>query len=66
MKALVAFVKRTIPKEYTFFRSKLKFATIVGAKVRPTSTPKNLEKCVVRNFMQEKFDGGFHMKHSCR
>ena len=51
MEALVAFMERTIPKEHAFFRPKLKFSTIIWAKMRPTRTPKNLKKGIIRNLM---------------
>jgi hypothetical protein len=52
MKALVAFVKSTIPKEDTFFGAKLKFATVVGTKVWPTCTAKHFKESVVWKLMK--------------
>jgi hypothetical protein len=61
METLVAFVKRTIPKEDTLFGAKLKLATVIGPKVRPTSTAKNFEKSVVREFIKQQFKRCLHM-----
>jgi hypothetical protein len=49
MKTFVALVKRAIPKKNTFFGSKLKFAIVIWTEMRPTSTPKNLEKGIIGN-----------------
>jgi hypothetical protein len=52
MEALVAFVKRTVSEKHALFRPKFKFMVIVGTSVRPTCTPKDFEKRVVRSFMK--------------
>jgi cytochrome c oxidase assembly protein Cox11 len=53
MKTLVTFVKRAISQKNTLFRSKLKFAIIVWAKVWPASTAKHFKKCVVWCFTEK-------------
>jgi hypothetical protein len=55
MKALISFVKGTVAKEHTFFGSKLKFSIVVGSQMRPTGTPKDTEKRVIRGFTKETF-----------
>jgi hypothetical protein len=64
MKALVAFVKRTIPKEYIFFRSKLQLAFVVRTQMWPTRTTKNLEEGVVWQFIKKKLKWSFHREHT--
>jgi hypothetical protein len=61
METLVAFVKRTIPKKDTLFGAKLKLATVIGPEMRPTSTAKNFEKGVVREFIEQQFKWCLHM-----
>ena len=50
----------------TLFRTELKLAVIVWAKVWPTRTPKHLKKCIVRLLMQEDLNGSLHIKNTCR
>jgi hypothetical protein len=66
METLVAFVKGTIPKEDTLFGAKLKFTTVVGAKVRPTSTAKNFQESIVREFIKQLFEWCLHIQYSSR
>jgi hypothetical protein len=54
MEALVAFMKRIVPKEHTLFRPKFKFMIVVWTSMRPTRTPKNFEKRVVGSFMKQE------------
>ena len=61
METFVAFVKSTIPKEDTLFEAKVKLATVVGPKVRPTSTAKNLEESIVRKFIKQQFKRCLHI-----
>jgi hypothetical protein len=64
MKTLVSFMLRAIAKEDTLLRTKFKFALIVRASVRPTSTTKDFKKSVVRRFMEQLFDGSFHFEET--
>ena len=66
MKTLVPFMKRTITKKHTLFRPKLQFALVIWAKMWPTRTPKDLEKRIIRNFIQQEFKWCFHLTESCR
>jgi hypothetical protein len=61
MEALVPFVKRTIPKEDALFGPKLQLALVIWTKMRPTSTPKNLKKRIIWEFIEQEFKGGFHL-----
>ena len=60
METFVAFVKSTIPKKDALFGAKLKLATVVGPKVRPTSTAKNLEESIVMKFIKQQFKWCLH------
>jgi hypothetical protein len=51
MKALVAFMKRTITQKYTFLRPKFKLSMIIWTKMGPTGTPEHLKEGIVRSFM---------------
>ena len=61
METFVAFVESTIPKEDALFRAKIKLATVIGPKVRPVSTAKNLEKGIIRLFIKENLNGSLHV-----
>jgi hypothetical protein len=47
IKALVAFVHRTVPKEDTHARAESKFVCIIFTKTRPASASKNLKKLII-------------------
>jgi hypothetical protein len=47
MKTPITLMNRTIAEKDTFFRAELKFVIIVGAKIGPTGTTKDLEKGVI-------------------
>jgi hypothetical protein len=61
MEALIAFVKGTITEENTLFRTKLKLSIVVGPKVRPTRTTKNLEERIIREFLEQELKGCLHI-----
>ena len=62
VKAFITFVQRTVPKEDTFFRTKLKLTIIVRTEMRPTRTTEDFEKSVVRSLMKQEFKRSFHAK----
>ena len=66
MKTLVPFMKRTITKKHALFRPKLQLALVIWTKMRPTRTPKDLEKSIIRSFIQQEFKWCFHLTESCR
>jgi hypothetical protein len=66
METLVPFVLGAISKKHTFFRTKLEFALIVRACMRPTSTTKDFKKSVVRRFIEELFNRCFHIEYTSR
>jgi hypothetical protein len=59
MEILVPFVLGAVSKKHTFLRTKLEFALIVRAWVRPTSTTKNFQKSVIRRLIEELSTGVF-------
>jgi hypothetical protein len=62
MKALIPFMNGTIPKENTFFRTKLKFAIFIGTEMRPAHTTEHLKKHVIRNLTKQEFKRSIHTK----
>jgi hypothetical protein len=46
-------VKRAIAKKNTLFGAESKFAFIIGAKIRPTSTTKSAKSIIVRFGFEE-------------
>jgi hypothetical protein len=66
METFVTFVKRTITKENTFFRAKLELMLIIWTDMRPTCTPKYLEKGVIMRCVEELFNRSFHVENTCR
>jgi hypothetical protein len=64
MKRLVTFVERAIAKKNTLFRAELQLAMIIGTKVRPARAAKNLQKCVIGNFLKKKLKWCFHIKNT--
>jgi hypothetical protein len=61
MKAFVPFVKSTIAKENTFFRSILQLAFIVRAQMGPTRTAKDLKEGVIWQFVKKELKWSFHV-----
>ena len=61
MKTFVTFMKRAIAKENTLLRTKLKLALVIWTKMRPASTPKDLEKGIIRLFIKENLNGSLHV-----
>ena len=61
MKTFVTFMKRAIAKKNTLLRTKLKLALIIWTKMRPASTPKYLEKGIIRLFIKENLNGSLHV-----
>src|SRR4051812_5498159 len=66
MKTLLPFMKRTITKKHTLFRTKLQLALVIWTKMGSTHTPKDLEKRIIRNFIQQELKWCFHLMESCR
>ena len=66
MKTLVPFMKRTITKKHALFRPNLQLALVIWTKMRPTRTPKDLEKSIIRSFIQQELKWCFHLTESCR
>ena len=63
MKTFVSFMKRAIAKKDTLFGSKLELALVIWTKMRPASTPKNLEEGVIRLYIKENFNGSLHVQN---
>jgi hypothetical protein len=59
-------VKRTITKEDTLLGAKIKLSIVVRAQMRLTSTTEHTEKCVVRSFTEEAFQGTLHIDDTAR
>jgi hypothetical protein len=55
-------VKRAIAKKNTLFGAESKFAFIIGAKVRPTSTTKSAKSIIIRSDVQKTFSWRFKIK----
>ena len=66
MKTPVPFMKRTITKKQALLRLKLQPALVIWTKMWPTRTPKDLEKRIIRNFIQQELKWRFHLTESCR
>jgi hypothetical protein len=66
MKTFRTFVLGAITKKDTFFRAKLKLATVIRASMGPTSTTIHLKKSVMRRLMEQLFDRSFHIEDMCR
>ena len=62
MKTFVSFMKRAITKENTLLGTKLELALVIWTEMGPASTPKHLEKGVVRLFIKETSMGVFIFK----
>ena len=59
-------MKRAITKKHTLFRPKLQLALVIWTKMWPTRTPKDLEKSIIRSFIQQESKWCFHLTESCR
>ena len=66
MKTLVPFMKRNITKKHALFRPKLQLVLVIWTKMWPTRTPKDLEKHIIENFIQQELKWCFHLTESCR
>ena len=66
MKALVAFMKRTITQKHTFLRPKLKLSMIIWTKMGPAGTPEHLKEGIVRSFMEKELNRSFHINDTGR
>ena len=61
MKTFVSFMKRAITKKNTLLGTKLELTLVIWTEMGPSSTPKHLEKGVVRLFIKENFNGSLHV-----
>ena len=66
MQTLVSFMERTIAKKNTLFGAKLKLVFVLWMKMRPTGTPEHFKKSVVGRLVKQLFNGGLHVKDTCR
>ena len=66
MKTFVSFMKRAITKKNTLLGTKLELTLIIWTEMGPSSTPKHLEKGVVRLFIKENFNGRLHIQNTSR
>jgi hypothetical protein len=66
IKTLVTFMKITISKKCTLFRSKFKFVFIIGSKIRPTSTPKDAQKRIITGATKKPFHGSLRLNNVAR
>ena len=64
MQTFVSFMKRAITKKYTLLGTKLELALVIWTEMGPASTPKHLEKGVVRLFIKENFNGSLHIQNT--
>lgn len=55
--AFESFVRYAIAKEHALSGLELKFAIIVGPKIGPAGTTKNMQGCVVRRNIKKFFHG---------
>ena len=64
MKTFVTFMKRAIAKKNTLLGTKLELTLVIWTEMGPASTPKHLEKGVVRLFIKENFNGSLHIQNT--
>ena len=64
MKTFVSFMKRAITKKNTLLGTKLELTLVIWTEMGPASTPKHLEKGVVRLFIKENFNGSLHIQNT--
>ena len=64
MKTFVTFMKRAITKKNTLLGTKLELTLVIWTEMGPASTPKHLEKGVVRLFIKENFNGSLHIQNT--
>ena len=64
MKTFISFMERAIAKKDTLLGTKLELALVIWMDMGPASTPKHLEKGVVRLFIKENFNGSLHVQNT--